>query len=60
MNKTYIVVENAGYEREHDVRTFPSFRAAAAFIRSQYEPDEVDSLHVEIAVERDGERSYEL
>lgn len=60
MTKTYIVVENAGYERECDVRTFSDYRSARSFIRSYYEPDEVSSLHVEIAVERGGERSYEI
>lgn len=54
MAKTqYVVVENAGYERECDTRTFTDFGKAARFVERQYTAAERDSesdecLHVGI------------
>lgn len=59
MPKQYTVVENAGYEGEQDILSFPRLREALDYIKSHYDHDEVDSLHVQIAVHRDGERTYE-
>jgi hypothetical protein len=56
--KQYIVVENAGYERECDVFKSTSFHAARAWMREHYEQDEIEDLHVDIATEIDGEREY--
>jgi hypothetical protein len=58
--KKYIVVENAGYEKECDIREFKNYTEAVKWMESYYEKDELESLHVEICVERDGERSYEI
>lgn len=63
--KEYIVVENAGYERETDTRRFKTYEKAQRFIKRQYYADELNPespsyLHVEIAVEIDGNRSYEI
>lgn len=59
-SKEFIVVENAGYERECDVAHCTTFRAALQRQEELYEPDEIESLHVEIAIEIDGVRSYEI
>ena len=63
--RTYIVVELAGYIGENDAGSFKTIGAAQAFIKRRYYADERDphhanSLHVEIATEIDGERSYEI
>ncbi|WEJ60221.1 hypothetical protein [Devosia sp. FJ2-5-3] len=62
----YTVVENAGYERETDLRSFPTYGAAQAFLERQYTNDERDvmsetCLHPAIRLDRaDGTSSYEL
>jgi hypothetical protein len=59
--RTFTVVENAGYERETDVRSFESYSAAIKFRDNYYVEDEVESLHVEIACDLpDGTRTYEI
>ena len=63
--REYVVVENAGYERECDTRRFPTYDKAQRFIKRQYYADELNPespscLHVEIAVEIDGQRTYEI
>jgi hypothetical protein len=65
MTKIYVVVENAGYERECTVFQSPKFTKACEWMERHYDFDELDkdgpnSLHVEIAVEIDGVRSYEF
>jgi hypothetical protein len=60
MSREYIVVENAGYEGERDVKRKPSFTEASKWMRNSYDLDEIDSLHVAICVEVNGERTYEL
>lgn len=58
--KQYTVVENAGYERECDVRSFDSFSDAIKWRDEYYVDDEVESLHVQIAADLpDGSRAYE-
>ena len=62
----YTVVENAGYERETDIRSFETIRQAVAYVERQYTADERDTmsddcLHVAIRLDRaDGTQSYEL
>lgn len=59
MNRVYTVVENAGYERETDILSFPTFREASAFTRKQYDHDEIDTLHVMIRTDfEDGTQEY--
>ncbi len=61
MKKGYTVVENAGYERECDVHTADSHDKAIKWRDRYYEPDELESLHVEIACDLpDGSRTYEF
>jgi nicotinic acid phosphoribosyltransferase len=60
MAKQYIVVEFAGYEGEQDVGLFPTLTKAHEFIQANYQPDEVDEMHVCVArLSKDG-RSYEF
>lgn len=55
----YVVVENAGYERETDIDTAHSWREAMNRIDEIYEPFEVDELHVAVCIENpDGSREY--
>jgi hypothetical protein len=57
----YIVVENAGYDREHDVRRFMVYRSAVNWMHQTYSFNEIDQLHVAICRETaNGERSYEI
>lgn len=57
----YIVVENAGYEREADVRRFNTYREACDFMDQHYDGrEEIEALHVEVAAEINGERTYEI
>lgn len=59
--KKYVVIENAGYERECDVHSATSHEAAIAWRDQYYEDDEIGQLHVEIARELpDGSRTYEF
>jgi hypothetical protein len=60
MTKEFIVVENAGYEGEQDIRRFKTYREACAFFDKQYDEEDRERIHPEIAVEIDGERSYEI
>ena len=59
-NREFTIVENAGYMGEADIRSFPTLREALAWRDRHYEPDELESLHVQIACDRaDGSRTYE-
>lgn len=60
MAKEYTVVENAGYERENDRRSFATAEKAYAWLKANYESDEIESLHVEVALDIDGSRTYEF
>jgi hypothetical protein len=60
MRRQYIVVENAGYQGERDVKHKASFIEASKWMRSNYDSMELLDLHVAICVEIDGRRSYEL
>ena len=57
---TYVVIENAGYEGEQEIREFTTFTKAYAFVQRQYAIDELETLHVEIAKRLpDGSLTYE-
>ena len=56
----YTVVEDAGYEGERDIRTFPSLIAADRWVQKFYGADEIETLHVLIRRDRGDERSYEF
>lgn len=58
MPEKYIVVENAGYEGEQDIREFRHWCDAYDFIAKTYSPDELAELHVAIAFEVDGRREF--
>lgn len=60
----YIVVEKAGYNGERDVAAFTSRTKAETWIDQKYSAVELDlthdeCLHVDIACELDGERTYD-
>lgn len=60
MRKQYTVVENAGYEGENDRLSFDKFDDAIKWRDRHYEQDELESLHVQIALDLpDGSRTYE-
>lgn len=57
----YVVVENAGYTKERDIKSFTSFDGAQKFMTAQYEADEIENLHVAIAADLpNGDRTYEI
>ena len=63
--QVYIVVENAGYDSECDVRTFNSAAAAWRWMKKHYNHDELDPshpdcLHVEVCREINGNRTYDF
>lgn len=60
MTKLYTVVENAGYEGEQDIKSFHVAHDAYAFIKRHYQDDEAETLHVMVALDLNGERTYEL
>jgi hypothetical protein len=56
----FIVVENAGYTGEKDVKQFSTFNTARTWMYRNYTYDEVDQLHVDIVLENNhGQRTYE-
>jgi hypothetical protein len=56
----YTVVENAGYEGEHDARTaFKTPEAAWRWAERWYAADELETLHVLVRRDTPGERTYE-
>lgn len=60
-SREYVVVEQAGYEGEADIRRFDTYAAALRFLDRHYDGrEEIEALHVEIACEIDGERTYEI
>lgn len=58
--KIYVVVENAGYEGECTVFRSPSLDVASRWMNKSYSQDEIQDLHVDIAAEEGGERTYEI
>lgn len=56
----YVVVQNAGYEGEKDVFEAKTHSEAIAWMNKSYSSTEIDELHVAIAKDIAGERSYEL
>lgn len=57
---TYLVIENAGYEGERIVHRHKSFRAAYAWVRDRYNTDQLEEMHVDIALERaDGSITFD-
>ena len=60
LNRQYTVVENAGYVGEADVFECLTRAEAIAFIRGQYDRDEIESLHVAIRTDfADGSSEYQ-
>ncbi|KUR80798.1 hypothetical protein AQZ49_01855 [Novosphingobium sp. FSW06-99] len=55
----YIVVENAGYEGECDVAKFGTRWAAEQWLDRAYSPHEIATLHIDICMEEDGQRTYD-
>lgn len=61
MKRKFTVVENAGYIGETDITSFPTLREAIDWLDRHYEPDELETLHVQIACDLpDGSRTYEF
>jgi len=58
--KTYVIVENAGYENERECDECQTFREALAHLKRSYSNAEQESLHVQIAKRLpDGSLTYE-
>lgn len=55
---TFVVVENVGEAGERDVVRAQTYRQAYDERRRRYTPDELDDLHVAIAVETEEGRIY--
>jgi len=56
----YVVVQNAGFEGEKDVFEAKTFDEASAWMNKNYSSPEISELHVAIAKDIAGQRSYEL
>jgi hypothetical protein len=56
----YVVVENAGYEGEKDVFEAKTFDEASAWMTKTYSAESIDRLHIAVARDIAGQRSYEL
>ena len=56
----YVIVENAGYEHERDIAKFISYRQAVRYVRANYASDEEQELHLAIAKEVNGAKTYEF
>ncbi len=57
----WIVVENAGYNGERDLRSFPTWKEADTWAHQQYDEDEFEKLHVDIRRDSaDGMQTYEF
>jgi hypothetical protein len=60
MKRKFTVVEKAGYIGETDITSFPTLREAIGWRDRHYEPDELETLHAQIACDLpDGSRTYE-
>lgn len=58
---TYVVVENAGYEGERDVRRCISYGSAIGWQNQHYSESERERMHIAICSENEaGQRSYEI
>lgn len=55
----YVVVENAGYNGECDVGRFGTRWAAEKWMERAYSANEIQTLHVDICMEEDGQRTYD-
>lgn len=60
MAKIWVLVEYAGYNNERDVETFEHWQEAVLYREKHYTDEETESMHVEICVEIDGDRSYDV
>ncbi|SHH47331.1 hypothetical protein SAMN05444169_7628 [Bradyrhizobium erythrophlei] len=56
----YIVVENAGYVGERDVKYHTTLQLAYSWARNNYSDTELDTLHVAICREDKNGRTYEI
>jgi hypothetical protein len=56
--EVFTVVENAGYEGENDRKSFPSAEKAWNWARRSYR-DELETLHVQVRLDRGDYRTYE-
>jgi hypothetical protein len=58
--KEYVVVLMAGYEGERDLETFSNFDYACGYMREEFSEEEIEELHIAIALDIDGERTYDF
>jgi hypothetical protein len=58
--RDFLVIENSGHEGEQEVSRHKEYVDAVAYCKKTYSTSEIDSLHVVICIERDGQRSYEI
>jgi hypothetical protein len=58
--KEYVVVYESGYVEERDVEKFSSFADAYNFISNEYSEEDIEEFHINIALDIDGERTYEF
>lgn len=45
---TYVIVENAGYFNERDVRNFPNYWSAFEYMTDHYEDDEIVEIRHDV------------
>lgn len=56
----FVVVQNAGFEGEKDVFESKSYDQSVAWMNRTYSAPEISELHVAVARDVAGQRSYEL
>jgi len=56
----YVVIEKSGYVGEHIVKDFETSDQAYKWSRKQYDPSELESLHIQVAIVKDGLINYEI
>jgi hypothetical protein len=58
--KDYIVACKAGYQNKFDVKKLSRFNVAFDCMYKKFSEEEIQEFHIAIALENDGERTYEF
>jgi|WetSurMetagenome_2_1015567.scaffolds.fasta_scaffold995770_3 hypothetical protein len=58
--KEYVVVYESGCVGEYAVEKFSTFTDAFNFMNTEFCKDEIEEFHINIALDVDGERTYEF
>jgi len=59
-DRRFTIVEQAGYEGERDITSYPTLREAFAHLSERYEPGETESLRVDIRQDWTDEKGEEF